>query len=290
MYPKGDEDENKDYISLYLVSEEWAYTDLLMKVGFYVINAAGEKKSLDFKNIQKFNKSPGKYGYPKFFKRDFLLSRNNKFMVNDTLMLGCEIFYSYSGQNNVNTSTICNVNKPLNTLINDFSSLLESSEFSDCVIRVGGSDINVHKCILASRSEVFDSIFKEKNNESVSNIIHMSGHSVEAVKEVIKYLYTAKLPNIDIMACEMLEIGDNFKLIHLKSAAEDYLIRNLDFDNVCDYFEKSKLCSAEILQEWCLRFIYLHPEIVNKRMEWKKVVTNHPLLVAKLLPMLANIK
>uniref|UniRef100_A0A0K0F323 Speckle-type POZ protein (inferred by orthology to a human protein) n=1 Tax=Strongyloides venezuelensis TaxID=75913 RepID=A0A0K0F323_STRVS len=289
MYPRGDANKNKDYISLYVVSEEWKKIDLQMKVGFHVINAAGEKKSLDSEYILKFNKSSGKYGYPKFFKRDFLFDRNNKFIINDTLILGCEIFYYCSSQNTVNTSTISNINEPLNTLVKDFSNLLESSKFFDCIIKTKDYEIKAHKCILASRSELFDSIFKRTNHGYESNIIDINDFSSEVMKKMIKYLYTGKLPDMDDMACEMLKIGNLYKLKQLKSAAEDYLIRNLDFDNVCDYFVESESCSAETLQEWCIRFIYLHPEIVSKSLEWRKVVINHPKLVSKLLAMLSGI-
>uniref|UniRef100_A0A0N5C1Z4 Speckle-type POZ protein (inferred by orthology to a human protein) n=1 Tax=Strongyloides papillosus TaxID=174720 RepID=A0A0N5C1Z4_STREA len=281
MYPKGYGAEDKDYISLYLNIDVIDNVDVTTMWNFYILNQEGEKEYVQFSN-SVFNKASSFRGYRKFFKRDLLLDIEKKILVNDTLVLGCSVFYFCSDENTVNTSTINNINEPLNTLLNDFSNLFESSKFADCIIKVGDSIIDVHKCILASRSEVFDSKLKAKNYESDQNIIEIKEFSLEAVKEMIKYLYTGKLPNIDEMALEMLAIGDKYKLKQLKSEAEESLIRSLNIDNVCDYIVQSDLYSTESLQEWCLRFIYLNPKDVEKRVEWEKVVTNHPLLVSKL--------
>uniref|UniRef100_A0A0N5C1Z3 BTB domain-containing protein n=1 Tax=Strongyloides papillosus TaxID=174720 RepID=A0A0N5C1Z3_STREA len=255
---------------------------------FYVLNQEGEKEYAIVSNTV-FNKTNKSYGHLQFFKRDLLFNIEKRILVNDTLLLGCTVFYFCGPKNTVSTSTNSDISEHFITLLNDFNNLFESSKFADCAIKVGHSEINAHKCILASRSDVFDSLLIDKHHEFEPNIIEINDFSLEAVKEMVKYLYTGKLPNIDEMALEMLAIGDNFKLKQLKLAAEESLIRSLNIDNVCDYIVQSGLYSTEILQEWCLRFISLNPKIVENSVEWKKVIADHPSLVPKLFILFANV-
>uniref|UniRef100_A0A0N5BGN5 BTB domain-containing protein n=1 Tax=Strongyloides papillosus TaxID=174720 RepID=A0A0N5BGN5_STREA len=267
MYPNGNEDKNKDFISLYLKWEEIDNIDVRAMWIFYVKNFEGEKKYIKFTNTTKFNRNEMLCGNSKFFKRDLLLKSDSKFLVNDTLILGCEIFYFCGLESNANTQTNNNGNEPLNTLTNDFGRMLESA-----------------------KSEVFDHILTGKQHEPTPNVIEIDKFSPKAVKEMIKYLYTGNLPEMDEMACEMLAIGDEYILNPLKSKAEESLIDSLTKDNICDYLVKSEAHSAEILQKWCLRFIYLNPEITVNSSEWEKVADVHPLLVGKLFMIFANIE
>lgn len=290
MYPKGNEDENKDYISLYLKWEEIDNIDVRAMWIFYVKTFEGEKKYIKFTNTIKFNKTKKMCGNSQFLKRDLLFNSDSKFLVNDTLILGCEIFYFCGAENTVNNPTSNNGNDPLNTFMNDLGRSFESAKFSDCVVKVGGSEINVHKNILASRSEYFDFILTSKQHGPTPNVIEINNFSPKAVKEMIKYLYTGKLPEMDDMACEMLAIGHTYILDLLKSKAEESLMNSLTNDNVCNYLELSESNSAGILQEWCLRFIYLNPEITVNGSKWKEVADGHPLLVGKLFMIFGNIE
>uniref|UniRef100_A0A0K0F324 Speckle-type POZ protein (inferred by orthology to a human protein) n=1 Tax=Strongyloides venezuelensis TaxID=75913 RepID=A0A0K0F324_STRVS len=288
MYPNGSEDIDKDYISLYLHINVIDNIDVTTMWNLYVLNQEGEKEYVSFFNT-RFNKTSERHGDPKFLKRDFVIN-GKTILVNDTLVLGCSIFYFCNDENTVNKSTINSVNEPLSMLFCDLNNLFVSPKFSDCIIKVGDSEIDVHRCILASRSEAFDLILKEKENECASNIIEIYDFSLEVVKEMIKYLYTGELPNTDEMACEMLAIGDKYKLEELKLAAEESLIRSLNKKNVCDYIVKSEDHSAENLKEWCLRFIGLNPNILAKSEEWKKVIIEHPALADKFFVLFTNVK
>uniref|UniRef100_A0A0N5C1U0 Speckle-type POZ protein n=1 Tax=Strongyloides papillosus TaxID=174720 RepID=A0A0N5C1U0_STREA len=289
LYPKGDEDINKDYISIYLNFECSYDLYLTFESKFFVINSEGKKKGVNIvENRRKYNHSLQMHGHSQFFERRSLFNRFSGLMANDTLIIGCEIFYSHNIIRTDGTLMDNNVNEPLNTLPNDFCSLLKSSNFSDCVIKVKDSEIYVHKCVLADRSEVFNSILIDKQNGYSPNIIEINDFSPKAVKEMVNYLYTGKLPKMDDITCEMLAIGDKYKLNLLKLAAEEKLMIDTEVDTVCDYLIKSELHSSEILQEWCLRFICMHAEFVVKSVAWKNIIVDYALLVAKFFNFFAS--
>uniref|UniRef100_A0A0N5BT33 Speckle-type POZ protein (inferred by orthology to a human protein) n=1 Tax=Strongyloides papillosus TaxID=174720 RepID=A0A0N5BT33_STREA len=290
MSPEQVCSDKEDYISLCLELEDFECVELTVLCCFYVLRVDGEKKHKKVKSIQKLNNTADICFCNEFLKRDLLRSDDNELLSNGNLIVGCEIFYYCGPINTVTFLTGNNVNESLNLLMNDIAGMLESSKFSDCVIKVGNSKINVHKCILVSRSQVFDSMLTDKQSESNPNIIEINGFRLEVVKEMINYLYSGKSPNIDKMACEMLEIGEKYNLKRLKLMAEESLLYSMSVENVCDYLACSELYSGEILKGFCMRFIYLNAENVVNTEKWKKVVIDHPLLIANIFNIAVNIE
>uniref|UniRef100_A0A0K0FGF2 Speckle-type POZ protein (inferred by orthology to a human protein) n=1 Tax=Strongyloides venezuelensis TaxID=75913 RepID=A0A0K0FGF2_STRVS len=289
MFPKEVCSYDEDRIIFWLELEKADCIELTALFSFYFLNADGEKKHKKVMNIMKLNKTKRRCFCHRFLEHDFLLSAdNNELLPNGDLIVGCEIFHFHDAINTDDFSTNNSINESLNVLLNDIAVMCESPKFSDCVIKVGDSKISVHKFILVSRSEVFNSILTDKQYESNLNIIEINGFRLEIVKEMITYLYTGKSPNIYKMAIEMLQIGEKYKLQRLKLIAEESLIHSLYIGNACDYLLFSELYSAETLQKWCLRFIYFNVEKVINTEKWKVVVSDYPLLVAKLFNIAAK--
>uniref|UniRef100_A0A0N5C1Y8 BTB domain-containing protein n=1 Tax=Strongyloides papillosus TaxID=174720 RepID=A0A0N5C1Y8_STREA len=244
------------------------------------------KKSM---SIQIFNKTNYICTCHQFLKRDLVFDKDNELLSNGKLTVGCEIFYYYGTINTVSLSKNNNINKSLGESLNDIAIMLESRMFTDCVLKVGYSKINVHKNILASRSKVFNSMLAGKHYKYNPYIIKINGFRPKVVKEMVIFMYTGKSPNIKMLAREMLEIGEKYKLQRLKVMAEESLLHNLSIENACEYLILSELHSAEILKEWCLQFICLNAEKVFNTEKWKVVLNDHPLLVAKLFNIAVNI-
>uniref|UniRef100_A0A0N5C733 BTB domain-containing protein n=1 Tax=Strongyloides papillosus TaxID=174720 RepID=A0A0N5C733_STREA len=169
------------------------------------------------------------------------------------------------------------------------SGMLDSSEFYDYIIKVGESEIRVHKCILASRSEVLREMLKNKSTKHESDVIEINDFPLEVVKEMINYLYTGTSPRIDELTFEMFEIAEKYKFKELKLIATESLFKSLNVENVCEYLEKGEIYSAEILKEFCIRYIYLNAEDVVKSEKWSRIVNSYPLLVDRIFKVTAGI-
>uniref|UniRef100_A0A0N5BT32 Speckle-type POZ protein (inferred by orthology to a human protein) n=1 Tax=Strongyloides papillosus TaxID=174720 RepID=A0A0N5BT32_STREA len=289
MYPVEVNNIHEDCISIKLYLKDVNWIELTAIYSFYILSVDGKKKHSNVSGIKRFNKGNTICFIEEFLKQDLLRDSDNELLPNGNLILGCEIFYYFGAINTVELLTNNNTNESLHLLSDDIAGLLESSKFSGCVIKVGNSKINVHKCILASRSQVFDSILTRKQCESNPYIIEIDCFRFDVVYEMIYYLYTGKSPNMDEMACKMLEIGEICKLKQLKLMAEESLIHSLSIENACNYLVCSELYSSEILKDWCLRFIYLNAENIVNKEEWKKVVSDYPLLIAKIFNIAVNI-
>uniref|UniRef100_A0A0K0FZJ1 Speckle-type POZ protein (inferred by orthology to a human protein) n=1 Tax=Strongyloides venezuelensis TaxID=75913 RepID=A0A0K0FZJ1_STRVS len=111
-------------------------------------------------------------------------------------------------------------------------------------------------------SEVFHSKLDNKPNKHESNVIEVKDFCLEVVKEMVNYLYSEESPRIDEIASEMLEIAEKYQLERLRMIATESLLRSLNVENVFEYLEKSEIYFAEILKEFCIRYIYLNVEEV----------------------------
>uniref|UniRef100_A0A0K0FQ12 Speckle-type POZ protein-like (inferred by orthology to a human protein) n=1 Tax=Strongyloides venezuelensis TaxID=75913 RepID=A0A0K0FQ12_STRVS len=92
IYPNGDEEESKDYVSVYL--ELLKPNAAIIKYRFSILNEKGEEKNiLDCADTGEFNYIVESYSWrlTKFVKKNFLLDRSNGLLINDKLTILCVV-------------------------------------------------------------------------------------------------------------------------------------------------------------------------------------------------------
>uniref|UniRef100_A0A0N5B4K8 BTB domain-containing protein n=1 Tax=Strongyloides papillosus TaxID=174720 RepID=A0A0N5B4K8_STREA len=289
IHPYGRGGDSKDYVSLSLHFKEFSCLMITALCKFSISNVDGKEEYKSIIGVEEFDENKNSFCLQKFINRSDLLKRKSKLLPGDRLTVCFEIFYLCDDINTYGLSKATPIKEPLNIFLNDMSRMVDSSEYYDCIIKVGNHELNVHKCILDARSEVFRSALKRKRVEPESNIVEMNDFRLGVVKDMVNYLYTGKSPRIDEIATEMLEIAEKYKLEGLKMIATESLLRSLNVENVCEYLEKSELYSAEVLKEFCVRYIYLNAEEVVKYEKWRKIVNFYPLLLEKIFNVTAGI-
>uniref|UniRef100_A0A0N5BC92 BTB domain-containing protein n=1 Tax=Strongyloides papillosus TaxID=174720 RepID=A0A0N5BC92_STREA len=274
---------NRDYVSLLLQFKEFSQLKIIALCKFSILNKNGNEEYKSVVGVEKFDANKNSYYLQKFININDLLQKQKTLLADNKLTVFFEMFYLLSdAEYAYAVLERTRIGGPLNMFLNDMSRMLDSSKFYDCIIKVGDSEINVHKCILATRSKVFRLTLENKSSEFESNIIEMNDFRLEVVKEMVNYLYTGRSPRIDKMPFEMLEIAEAYKLAGLKMIATESLLNILNLENVCEYLEKSEICSAEILKEFCLRYIYLNADEIIKSEKWSRIVNLYPLLLDRI--------
>lgn len=102
-------------------------------------------------------------------------------------------------------------------IANDFEDLLKNGLFSDVALIVGdGTKIfPAHKAILATRSKVFEAMFKhEAFEESEKNEVNITDVDAEIFEQLLKYIYTSKIPPMETNAVELLIAADKVIFLH----------------------------------------------------------------------------
>ncbi|XP_025944866.1 speckle-type POZ protein-like isoform X5 [Apteryx rowi] len=238
--PKGLDDESKDYLSLYLLLVSCPKSEVRAKFKFSLLNAKREETKamahchsvgvqlastsvLCFGSLfavwmqesqRAYRFVQGKdWGFKKFIRRDFLLDEANGLLPDDKLTLFCEVSVvqdsvNISGQSNTNTLKV-----PECRLAEDLGNLWETTRFTDCSFYVGGQEFKAHKSVLAARSPVFNAMFEHEMEESKKNRVEINDVDPEVFKEMMRFIYTGKAPNLEKMADNLLAAADKFFLL-----------------------------------------------------------------------------
>ncbi|NXG52197.1 SPOPL protein, partial [Psilopogon haemacephalus] len=253
--PKGLDDESKDYLSLYLLLVSCPKSEVRAKFKFSLLNAKREEtKAMESQRAYRFVQGKD-WGFKKFIRRDFLLDEANGLLPDDKLTLFCEVSVvqdsvNISGQSNTNTLKV-----PECRLAEDLGNLWETTRFTDCSFYVGGQEFKAHKSVLAARSPVFNAMFEHEMEESKKNRVEIDDVDPEVFKEMMRFIYTGKAPNLESMADNLLAAADKYALERLKVMCEEALCSNLSVENVADILILADLHSAEQLKAQAIDFI-----------------------------------
>ncbi|KAK2108993.1 hypothetical protein P7K49_014158 [Saguinus oedipus] len=300
--PKGLDDESKDYLSLYLLLVSCTKNEVRAKFKFSLLNAKREEtKAMESQRAYRFVQGKD-WGFKKFIRRDFLLDEANGLLPDDKLTLFCEVSVvqdsvNISGHTNTNTLKV-----PECRLAEDLGNLWENTRFTDCSFFVRGHEFKAHKSVLAARSPVFNAMFEHEMEESRKNQVEINDLDPEVFKEMMRFIYTGRAPNLDKMADNLLAAADkveklqktlekSYALERLKVMCEEALCSNLSVENVADTLVLADLHSAEQLKAQAIDFINSYNNQATNIMEtsgWKSMIQSHPHLVAEAFRALAS--
>ncbi|XP_054580812.1 speckle-type POZ protein-like [Eptesicus fuscus] len=288
VYPKGINEESKNYLSLYLILLSCPKSEFWAKFKFSILNDKGEEtKTLESRRAFRFVQGKD-WGFKKFIPRDVLLDEDYRFLPDDKLTLFCEVSVgqdsiTISGQNPKKM-----VKVPECQLANELGGLWENSWFTDCCFCVAGQEVQAHKAILAARSPVFRAMFGHAMEESKKNRVEIIDVEPGVFKEMMCFIYTGKAPNLDKLADGLLAAADKYALEHLKVMCEEALSSHLSVENAAEMLTFADLHSADQLKTHTVDFINSHAEDVLETSGWQAMVSSHPHLVAEMYRSLAS--
>ncbi|XP_065356398.1 protein roadkill-like [Calliphora vicina] len=208
-----------------------------------------------------------------FIKHEDLYAKKHILLPYDNLTILCEIKYTIC--TNKWTPTNQTFERIETKLNNDLVSLFESEKHWDVTLVADGHELHAHKCILASRSDVFAAMFEHEMEESKSNRVVVTDCDHKVLKEMLRYIYTGKAPNLDEMAAELLAVCNKYGLENLKYMCEEKLCNRLTIDTVAETLILADLYRAKELKEHTIHFMNTHANAVTKTEGWKKLVNNH---------------
>ncbi len=173
------------------------------------------------------------WGFKKFIRRDFLLDEANGLLPEDKLTIFCEVSVVADSVNISGQSNIVQFKVPECKLSEDLGNLFDNERFSDITLAVDGREYQAHKAILAgecfrlffsftfpfwiifkffifskARSPVFAAMFEHEMEERKQNRVAIVDVDHEVLKEMLRFIYTGKAPNLEKMADDLLAAAD----------------------------------------------------------------------------------
>ena len=105
----------------------------------------------------------------------------------------------------------------------------ENLEYTDMtLVSSTGQEIQCHRFILAVRSPIFKRLFSSQNPlEPLREVIDAS---TDALRAMVKYLYTDSLENQDINE-DLMTLADKYELTQMKELCLPYFVKKISADN-----------------------------------------------------------
>jgi len=285
--PNGEEKTCKGFVSLFLYKDGLCEIPINADIIFSIVDKDGVKtraKRCEYtfeKNLPSDNR-----GFAKFVSHSELRHPQLNLLPTDTLTILCEI--SIAGENVVTSGTSKPVpgragsrqGEPVSRLSADISSIFNNSKFADCTIVCEGRQFRCHKNILASRSSVFDAMFThdmEENKRGKVDIVDLEG---ETVHDMILYIYSGKVDQIDCKADRLLSAAEKYDLKELKHMCEESLCTSVTCDNVLDMLVLADLHGAASVRALALKFIVDNGKEIVAQPGWRDKLKMYPEIMA----------
>ena len=183
-----------------------------------------------------------------------VLDSTNECLPNGTLTIRCIINYLLDIDHS--QSLMPNIEFPEEDL--SFVDLLDNDFLSDFAIVTKDRKFAVHKMVLAARSPVLCAMFQHQFSENQSNQMEVIDDDTPVVHELLRYIYTGKVEDIQKYSLQLLTAADKYQIDGLKSQCEKYLSTTVTSDNSQELLQLSQLHSAHRLEQFIHRFVQLH--------------------------------
>ncbi|XP_049768073.1 poly [ADP-ribose] polymerase tankyrase-2-like [Schistocerca cancellata] len=170
------------------------------------------------------------------------------------------------------------------TLAADLSALLESADFSDVNLVVGGSRLPAHSALLRSRSPVFSSMLEDASD----GCLHV--HDVEegTLRRLLNFLYTDRLPPPEALSDSMLTAAHLFGLPVLKKHAELESVKRLGVENAAATAVLAATHGCPLLETVAVDFIRRHITEVMATDGWKAALRNNTETAVRICSLVAS--
>ena len=169
----------------------------------------------------------------------------------------------------------------------DFDRKFLDSKLSDFVIRCQGEEFRVHKFVLSARSPVFDAMFQSEMSESVKGEIRIDDADNDVFKEMLRYMYCAKVEDSFTKFKELLVAANKYQVEDLVKYCGTKVVESLNKDNALQIGVFAELHNAEDLMKECVKLILSNkPESLHQN--WKDQVKGSPKMMQEIIQQLLN--
>ncbi|KAL6953831.1 hypothetical protein U1Q18_046961 [Sarracenia purpurea var. burkii] len=115
--------------------------------------------------------------------------------------------------------------------------------------------------------------------ESEKNRIDITDISENVMVEVLRYMYTGNVENLEELADDLFNAADKYDLGELKALCENILSNNLSIDNAAKTLALADMHNANKLKTETMAYIVVKIKEVMDTEGWKIVESNLQLLI-----------
>ena len=282
LYPKGRNEEFKHFISTYVCLHKPS-KNLLLNATYCITFLNKNQDILEISeqsSTREFNgSSTQRWGDLSFCSQDKI---SHTTLPGDELHIKCELIYegnptSLTGHSTPSLPTVST--SGIGNLVDHYKQLMESKSQSDIIIHVKQKKFEAHKLILSTRSPVFLAMFENNHTEKKTNTVKIEGIEPTVFAEVLRFIYTDEVENLDELAAELLAAAERYMLDFLKAKCEAYLSEKITVETCAELLLLADLHSADRLKKMVLDFFRFRIAEVAETASWQQLMKSaNPLL------------
>ncbi|TVU42430.1 hypothetical protein EJB05_08835, partial [Eragrostis curvula] len=252
FYPDGGEEDDKDYVSVFLDLVSQGVTVRVI-YDFRLVEPATGLSSSVSSCSKVFCAVHPSFGVSKFKKRSDL---EGTYVQNDCLVIECEVT-AIKESRAAGMDMAVEVQVPPSNLSDNFVKFLETEEEVDVTFKVKGEVFRAHRLVLAMRSPVFKAELCGPMKHKRREIITIEEMEPAAFKALLHFIYTDSLLDLDgdDMVKHLLVAADRYGMERMKLMCESILCRNIDVENVASTLALADQHHCNKLKDVCIEFI-----------------------------------
>ena len=112
-----------------------------------------------------------------------------------------------------------------------------------------GKEFKAHRSVLSEASPFFEKMLKSDMRESSEGVVRLEMLTELCLRDILEIIYTGSVQiSAEDNAQEMIAMADYLVLLHLKTLAESYLVKNLNYSNaISTYYFGERYCCEDLI-------------------------------------------
>ncbi|XP_049843417.1 poly [ADP-ribose] polymerase tankyrase-1-like isoform X2 [Schistocerca gregaria] len=158
----------------------------------------------------------------------------------------------------------------------DLSALLDAGEGAVVTLVAGETRLAAHRAVLASRSPVFEAMFRQDPLEASSGQVAVQDVEGPVLRQLLAYLYTLQAPRLPGLSAQLLAAADKYGVSALKADCELQLAAQLSVETAAATAALAVRHSSDSLKQEAITFIRAHLVQVIFTRGWADAVRSQP--------------
>ncbi|XP_029728091.2 uncharacterized protein LOC109397344 [Aedes albopictus] len=147
--------------------------------------------------------------------------------------------------------------------------MLEQEQSTDVVISFGKKHLKAHNFMLAAHSHTFNDMLNTEKQESQ---LKLTDFDYEVVKEMLTFIYTKRLPNLEKLAVGLLRIDDKYNIKGLRERCEESFCESISTNNAIRLQALAEHHNLSQLKDRVRVFIECNLKAVQESVDWKTLM------------------
>lgn len=176
-----------------------------------------------------------------------------------------------------------------NALSTDLMATLGDESTCDFKLICNGGEVKVHKFILSMRSTVFKTMLDTNTWQEVeTGEMRIENYSIEVVRAMVKFIYTARIEKTFTEFQELLKIGHQYELHSLVTECGKKLVSHICVENAVQLGILAEQYGATVLLRAAAETVAKNLSVLQD--DWQEQVHNSPGFLTTLVASFKQVK